>query len=320
MIKRVLVTGAAGFIASHLIELLLSKGISVIGVDNFDPFYDRKLKEQNLAVLRKAGGVKFSFYELDIEQKESLERITESFDAVLHIAGKAGVRPSIDNPPGYIGSNITGTQNILDFMKEKSCKKLVFASSSSIYGNTKKVPFSEDFQVDHPISPYAFTKKANELQIHTYHHLFDIDSVCLRFFTVYGPRQRPDLAIRKFFTLIMEDKAIDMYGDGTTGRDYTFVSDIVAGIFGALNYVNDNANVYEIVNIGNNSPVMLHKMIHTIYKACNKTPNINKLPMQAGDVEITYADTSKAERLFGYKPKVSFKEGINEFKNWLNTQ
>lgn len=318
MDKRIIVTGAAGFIASHLIENLFKQGFFVIGIDNFDPFYNKKYKTDNLAILKKNGGDQFEFHEIDITNKEKLFSIAGKIDAIIHIAAKAGIRPSIEKPNDYITTNILGTQNILDFAVNKKCNKLVFASSSSIYGNNFKVPFSEDDIVDKPISTYAFTKKANELQIHTYHSLYNIDAVCLRFFTVYGPRQRPDLAIRKFTELIKAKEAIDMYGDGETGRDYTYISDIVNGISAALDYLRNNSKVYEVVNLGSHAPVKLKVMINTIAESLNVTPQINVLPMQAGDVENTFADISKAEQLFGYKPQVSFKEGIDKFINWYN--
>lgn len=318
MLKKVLVTGAAGFIASHLIEKLLSKNIYVIGIDNFDSYYEKSIKETNLKSLQKIGGSSFSFHEIDITNKKDLFSICEPIDCVFHLAAKAGVRPSIKDPSAYINTNINGTQNILDFMLKNSVKNLLFASSSSIYGNNKSIPFKEEDIVDFPISPYAFTKKTNELQIHTYHKLYQINSICLRLFTVYGPRQRPDLAIHKFFNKILQDNPIEKYGDGMTKRDYTYIEDIIDGIIGGLEYIKKNNNVFEIINLGNNNPISLNEMVDTIYKVLKKEKKIITLPMQPGDVNITYADISKAKKLINYNPKISFKEGIEKFAKWYN--
>ncbi len=320
MSQHILVTGAAGFIASHLIQKLTSLGFSVTGIDNFDDFYSRELKRKNVELAHTSANGNFSFFEGDICDAKFLSSLKGGFDAVIHIAAKAGVRPSIEKPLDYIQVNIEGTQNILDLMQKQGCKKLVFASSSSVYGNNEKVPFQETDSVDKPISPYAFTKKANELQIHTAHHLHDIDAVCLRFFTVFGPRQRPDLAIRKFVTKILNNEPIEMYGDGSTGRDYTYVEDTVDGIIRSLNYIQSNSRVYEIINLGNSSPITLKEMIYTIYELMGKEPNIKQLPMQPGDVELTYADISKAQKLLGYQPQTSFKEGLRKFIDWMQSQ
>ncbi|MCB0510016.1 MAG: GDP-mannose 4,6-dehydratase [Chitinophagales bacterium] len=317
MAKKILITGAAGFIGSHLSELLLTEGFKVVGLDNFDSFYSKELKLANLSSIQSNNNAaNFSFYEVDICNKEQLYSIQDDIDLVVHIAAKAGVRPSIQNPTVYIDTNINGTQNVLDFMREREVDKIVFASSSSIYGNNKKTPFSELDDVGRPISPYAFTKRANELQIHTYHYLYEIDAICLRFFTVFGPRQRPDLAIRKFISLIQNNEPIEMYGDGSTGRDYTYVQDTVAGILLAINYLVNHKKVYEIVNLGNSKPLSLREMIDTIYEVLGKEKNIKQLPMQPGDVEQTFADISKAKELLNYSPKVGFKEGISRFIEW----
>lgn len=262
----------------------------------------------------------FTFKELDVCNKEELFKITEQLDCVIHMAAKGGVRSSILSPSDYIRNNIQGTQNILDFMLEKNCKKLLFASSSSVYGNNQKLPFNEEDLVDKPLSPYAFTKKANELQIHTYHHLYNIDAICLRFFTVYGPRQRPDLAIRKFADLISKNETIQLYGNGDSGRDYTYISDIVQGLFSAYNYVLSTSKVYEIINLGNNAPILLNDMIRVIAKHMKQDPKIEYSPMQQGDVFQTYADISKAQKLLAYQPQVSFEEGIKAFVEWHRTQ
>jgi UDP-glucuronate 4-epimerase len=228
----------------------------------------------------------------------------------------AGVRPSIENPILYQEVNCKGTQNILEEMKAHNVKNLGMASSSSVYGNCKEVPFKENMIVDFAISPYAATKKANEVMTHVYHKLFDMNVIMLRFFTVYGPKQRPDLAINKFTRLMLEDKEIPMFGDGTTSRDYTYIDDIVDGIIKSCNYVENNNDVYEILNLGNSSPVSLKEMINIIGQVIGVEPKIKQFPMQPGDVDRTFADISKAKELIGYNPKTSFKEGIENFVEW----
>lgn len=316
---KILVTGAAGFISSHLIERLMKDGHEVVGIDNFDPFYKKELKISNLERLERLGRSKFSFIEMDLTNAKRYESIPK-VDTVIHIAAKAGVRPSIEAPNHYVQTNIVGTQNLLDWMVKKDVKKLLFASSSSIYGNNINVPFKETDIVDFPISPYAYSKKSNELQIHTFHKLYDIDAICMRFFTVFGPRQRPDLAIRKFVTKILNDEPIEMFGDGSTGRDYTFVTDTVEGILQSLNYVQNNSNVYEVINLGNSKPVKLNEMIDVIYEITGKKKNIVQKPMQPGDVDLTYADISKASNLIGYQPQISFKQGVEIFVEWLKSE
>lgn len=234
----------------------------------------------------------------------------------MHLAAMAGVRPSIENPVLYQEVNCMGTQNILEEMKEHNVKNLVMASSSSVYGNCKEVPFREDMVVDYAISPYAATKKANEVMTHVYHKLYNMNVIMLRFFTVYGPKQRPDLAINKFTRLMLNDEEIPMFGDGTTSRDYTYIDDIVDGIKKSCEYVMNNEKVYEILNLGNSSPVSLKEMILNIGEALDKQPKIKQLPMQPGDVERTYADVSKAKKMIGYEPKVPFKQGIANFVEW----
>jgi UDP-glucuronate 4-epimerase len=314
----ILLTGAAGFIGSHLSEALINMGHQVIGVDNFDSFYPQRVKLNNLAYSQTTS--KFKFYQVDLRYMDQLRTITEPVDAVIHLAAKAGVLPSLKDPQEYINSNIIGTQHVLLFMQERGIKKYVFASSSSVYGNNKKIPFSETDNVDRPISPYAFTKKSNELMNFTFHKLYNIDTINLRFFTVYGPRQRPDLAIHKFIKMIKEDKPVTIYGDGSTARDYTFVADTVKGVVAALEYVFANTGVYEIVNLGNNSPVKLIDLVNTIYKVLDKEPNLVYLPMQPGDVDITYADISKAQKLLGYFPDTSLEIGIRSFTEWYDEQ
>ena len=317
--KSILVTGAAGFISSHLIERLLKEGHLVVGLDNFDPFYDIRLKKKNINRLEQLGGSNFTFRECDISDVAAFNDLPK-IDLVVHIAAKAGVRPSIDSPGEYVNANIVGTQNVLDWMAQVGCKKLLFASSSSVYGNNKTVPFIESDVVDYPISPYAYSKKANELQIHAFHKLYDIDVVCMRFFTVYGPRQRPDLAIRKFVTKIRNNEPIEMFGDGSTGRDYTYVTDTVDGICKAMDYIVNSNSVYEVLNFGNSNPIKLSEMINVIYDVTGAEKNIIQLPMQPGDVDLTYANIEKSQQLIGYDPKVTFKEGIRLFVEWLKTQ
>ncbi|MFV0376867.1 MAG: GDP-mannose 4,6-dehydratase [Mangrovibacterium sp.] len=314
--KHVLITGCAGFIGSHLTEKLLKEGFFVVGIDNFDPYYDRKVKERNMDFFRNHPN--FRFHELDLADESTLHQALEpeKIDLIVHLAGKAGVRPSIEDPQGYIRANIVATQNLLGLMKDRGIRKMAFASSSSVYGNSKDIPFSETQDVSNPISPYAFTKKACELINYTYHQLYGLDIVNLRFFTVFGPRQRPDLAIHKFTKLILEGKEIPMFGDGSTSRDYTYYEDTVSGIVGAINYLLNHEQVYEIVNLGNNQPVTLRHMIASIEKAYGTAANIKQLPMQAGDVDITFANIEKARQLFGYQPQYSFDEGVKNFVDW----
>jgi nucleoside-diphosphate-sugar epimerase len=315
--KRILVTGCAGFIGSHLTEKLLSEGFSVTGIDNFDPFYDVSVKRRNLSLA--LNHPHFEFIEADLSDKKLLDSVFPGkIDLIVHLAGKAGVRPSIEDPSGYIKANIIATQNILDVMKEKGIRKMAFASSSSVYGNRTDIPFSESMDVSNPISPYAATKKTCELINYTYHHLYKIDIINMRFFTVFGPRQRPDLAIHKFTKLIREGKPLPMFGDGSTARDYTYIDDTLKGITGAITYLLGHENVFETVNLGNNKPVKLCDMIAAIYEATNEQPNIIQQPMQPGDVEITYADISKATQLFGYQPTFDFNDGVKRFVEWFD--
>ena len=311
----ILVTGCAGFIGSHVCTLLLNNGFKVIGVDNFDPFYNRSVKEINLAKFKTHPS--FVFYEIDIT--EGLDAVTEKdITAVIHLAAKAGVRPSIEDPAGYIKVNITGTQKVHDFMQAQGIKKLVFASSSSVYGNNKKMPFSEDDNVDNPISPYAYTKKAGELMNYTLHHLYNIDVINLRFFTVYGPGQRPDLAIHKFVKKIANNQPLVLFGDGQTARDYTYVDDTVAGIYSALQYCLNNTGLYTTINLGNNKPVKLNELVDIIYDEMGKEKNVLYQAMQAGDVDITFADITKADKLLNYKPATGMALGIKKFIAWYN--
>lgn len=314
--KTYFITGGAGFIGSSLSKKLIEQGNKVITIDNFCDFYNPNIKENNIKEFKN--NPNYKIYRADIRDKQAIKEIFDQnqIDIVMHLAAMAGVRPSIENPILYQEVNCIGTQNILEEMKTHDIKNLVMASSSSVYGNCKEVPFREDMVVDYAISPYAATKKANEVITHVYHKLFNMNVIMLRFFTVYGPKQRPDLAINKFTRLMLEDKEIPMFGDGTTSRDYTYIDDIVEGIIKSCEYTMNNKNVYEILNIGNSSPISLKQMINTIGQALEIKPKIKQLPMQPGDVDRTYADISKAKELIGYKPKTTFEQGIKNFVNW----
>ena len=311
-----LVTGGAGFIGSTLCNKLLNLNSKVIIIDNFCDFYDSNIKRKNIEELLENSN--FKLYEIDIRNRKATKEVFDEnkIDVVINLAAMAGVRPSIENPVLYQEVNCLGLQNILEEMRLHGVKNGVFASSSSVYGNCKKVPFREDMIVDYAISPYAATKKANEVMAHVYHKLYDMNIIMLRFFTVYGPRQRPDLAISKFTKLMLEDKEIPMYGDGTTSRDYTYIDDIVDGIIKSCEYLLDQKCTYEILNIGNSTPISLKIMIDVIANVLNVEPKIKELPIQPGDVNITYADITKAKRLIGYEPKISFETGIEKFIQW----
>ena len=308
-----LITGGAGFIGSTLADKLLTEGHKIFVIDNFNDYYDVKLKEANVAP--NLENPNYQLYRGDICDRELVEEIFKdnSIDKVVHIAAQAGVRPSIEKPLEYVRSNIDGTINILENMKKFDVKKIVFASSSSVYGNCTAEKFSEDLKVTEPISPYAASKSACEQFLYTYSKLFGINAVCLRFFTVYGPKQRPDLAIRKFIELIEADKRIPVYGDGTTMRDYTFIDDIISGICSAIDY---DKTPYEIINLGGGSPVTLNEMISTIEDVLGKKAVIDRLPMQPGDVDKTVSDITKARNLLNYNPQTSFREGIEKFVQW----
>lgn len=313
---NILVTGGAGFIGSHLIKNLIYKGNNVFCLDNFDPFYSKEIKLKNISSFVDLNS--FTLIEGDLRDKKLILGIfeTHQINAVIHLAAKAGVRPSIESPEDYYDVNVVGTLNLLQAMRKFDVKKLIFASSSSVYGNNIKVPYSETDSVDNPISPYASTKKSGELLIHTFHHLYNFDVLALRFFTVYGPRQRPDLAIHKFFNLLSEDRPIEIYGDGETSRDYTYIDDIVSGIQLSLDYLIKNSGTYEILNIGNSNPVKLSELISQIEDVSSKKFKRLNLPMQQGDVNKTFADIKKASQLIGYSPKTTLKSGLEKFKQW----
>lgn len=309
---KLLVTGCAGFIGSHVGEALLKRGDSVVGVDEVNDYYDIRQKDKNLLLL--SAYPEFVFYKEDIRNYAALKSIFEKEkpEKVVHLAARAGVRPSIQEPILYQEVNVGGTLNLLELAKDYQVKSFVFASSSSVYGNQKKVPFSEEDDVNNPISPYAATKRAGELLCHTYHHLYDLKITCLRFFTVYGPRGRPDMAPYKFVKQVMEDKPILKYGDGTTKRDYTYIADIAKGVIAAVDAELD----YDIINLGNNKPVELNEFIRVVEKVTGKKAVIEQLPMQPGDVDITYADIIKAKKLLGYKPETTIDKGMKDFVGW----
>jgi nucleoside-diphosphate-sugar epimerase len=311
---KILLTGAAGFIGSHVAEYLLNQGHQVFGIDNFDDFYLRSIKEQNISACLL--NPSFTFIEGNVGDVDSLILYT-NFDIVIHLAAKAGVRPSIAQPEQYIDANLSQTMALLQWMKVKGMQKLVFASSSSVYGNNLKVPFAESDPVDHPISPYAFTKKAGELLTHTFHHLANMDVINLRFFTVYGERQRPDLAIHKFANAMLKGEAITLFGNGSTSRDYTYVGDIVQGIISSMEYVFSHEKVYETINLGSKNPIQLIDLVHTLEEIIGLPANIQWMDMQEGDVNRTFADIQKAERLLQYAPNTSLREGLTSFVAWL---
>ena len=315
-VNTVLVTGGSGFIGSSLVDSLIEQNIRVICIDNFDDFYPKSIKLSNMQMSLKSP--LYTFIEGDIRNKELLEKIFQehTIDLVVHLAAKAGVRPSIQNPDVYFDVNVNGTLCLVNVMNKYKVKKLVFSSSSSVYGNNVKIPYSETDNVDFPISPYAASKKSCELLIYTFHHLNKLDVINLRFFTVYGPRQRPDLAIHKFFKNIYNGKPIDVYGDGSTSRDYTYIDDIVQGMLHAINYLAQQEDVYETVNLGNNKPVKLTELIDVIEQVTSRKFIINHLPMQEGDVNHTYADITKAQKIFSYNPKKTIKEGLLKFNDW----
>ena len=322
--KAVLVTGGAGFIGSHLCEALLREGRRVVILDDFNPFYDPAVKHGNVAeVRRSAAAGELVVLKGDIRNPGDLDRAILSLGdirsaSIIHLAAMAGVRPSIENPLLYNDVNVTGTLQILEACRRWGVSRLAFASSSSVYGNNEKVPFSEADPVDNPISPYAATKKAGELLCHNYHHLYGLSVACLRFFTVYGPRQRPDLAIHKFAKLIDDGKAIPFFGDGSTRRDYTYVTDTLQGILGSLRRLEEaSAPVFDIFNLGESRTVDLHTLVRLLGEALGREPQLQRLPMQPGDVLCTFADITRAREALGYDPGIAIEEGIPRFVEWF---
>jgi UDP-glucuronate 4-epimerase len=309
----ILVTGGAGFIGSHLLDRLAERDEQdIVCLDNFDPFYEESVKRGNIAAALAGGRV--TLVEGDIRDDELVQQVFDRHEVthVVHLAARAGVRPSIEQPQFYEEVNCLGTLNLLEAARTHDVQKFVFGSSSSVYGVNSKIPFTEDDPITQPISPYATTKRAGELHCHVYHHLYDLPIVCLRFFTVYGPRQRPDLAIHKFTRLMAEGEPIPMYGDGSSQRDYTYFSDIVDGIIAAL----ERPLEWEIINLGGSDPVQLSKLIELIAEAIGVEPEINQLPDQPGDVPITYADIDRARRLLDYEPRYPIAQGIGQFVEW----
>ncbi len=322
---NVIVTGAAGFIGSHLCAALLQRGSNVLGIDNFDPFYPRAAKLANLGPLKNSAPHQFQLIEADIRNAPDMHKAFDRArpDAVFHLAALAGVRPSIAEPARYFSVNIDGLIGVLEAARAANCRNVIFASSSSVYGNNKKVPFAEDDFVDEPISPYAATKRAGELICHTYAHLFNMRIAALRFFTVYGPAQRPDLAIARFMRLIADGEDVPMFGDGSTSRDYTYIDDIIQGILAASEKVRSDtkssivnrqssipSGFFRIYNLGNSHPVTLAQMIDSIAKTVGKPARIKRLPMQPGDVERTWADLTRSQTELQYRPQISFPEGL----------
>jgi UDP-glucuronate 4-epimerase len=310
--KTILVTGGAGFIGSHVVEHLLAEKNRVVCLDNFDSFYEPAVKRANLqGVMNRSN---FRLVEGDIRDEPTLARLfrEERIEAVFHAAARAGVRPSIQDPVLYHDVNIHGTIRLLEAARLAAVKNFVFASSSSVYGVANRVPFSEEDPADFPISPYAATKRAGELLCYTYHHLYGIPVTCLRFFTVYGPRQRPEMAIHKFTRLVDEGLPVPVFGDGTSRRDYTYISDAVEGVLRAL----ANPQPYEILNIGESQTTELRDLVAMIEKALNRKAQILAMPPQAGDVPLTFADVNKAKRLLGYQPRTSIEEGLGKFVDW----
>ncbi len=313
--KDILVTGGAGFIGSHLVDRLLGEGVwRVTVVDDFNDFYAPETKRDNIRAHLKSDAYKL--VEADIRDADALRNALDdvAFDTIVHLAARAGVRPSLQQPQLYSETNINGTVNLLELARERGTKQFVFGSSSSVYGINAKVPFSEDDPIRQPISPYAATKAAGELLCHAYTHLYNIRCVALRFFTVYGARQRPDLAIHKFARLIEEGKPIPVFGDGTTRRDYTYIDDIIAGVRAAIDY---SATPYEVINLGESRTVELTELIEILERALDTRALVERQPAQPGDVPQTFADISKARRLLGYNPQTEIEEGVRRFVQWF---
>jgi UDP-glucuronate 4-epimerase len=314
---RVLVTGAAGFIGSHVCEALVGRGESVVGVDNFDPFYARSVKERNLTALRASP--RFRFLEVDVT-RQALP--VDDVSVVVHLAAKPGVRPSLEDPASYSEANVTGTVRMLEAAQRAGIARVVLGSSSSVYGDATPPPFCEDAVAVQPISPYAASKRAGELMAHAFAHLYGMQIVCLRFFTVYGPRQRPDLAIHRFTDLIARGKPVRMHGDGSSERDYTYITDCVAGVLSAVDWTARRAGpgvgvgVAEPINIGGGARVRLDRLIALIAQSLGREAHVERFPDQPGDVRLTAADLGRAERELGYRPRVGIEEGIGQFVRW----
>jgi len=314
-VTRLLVTGAAGFLGSHVAEALLARGDEVVGLDNFDPFYGRDVKEANLAALKKQP--RFRFVEGDIRDAGLVRGLMTADTVIVHLAARAGVRPSIEDPAEYASVNVDGTVVLLEAARAAKSPAFVFAGSSSVYGDTTPVPFAESVAAVNPISPYAATKRAGELLCATYVHLFGMRIISLRFFTAYGPRQRPDLAIHSFTRLMASGQAVPQFGDGSTERDYTYVADIVQGVLAGCDWTRrPDGPAFEIVNLGESRTVRLDRLIALIGEALGVSPRIERRPMQPGDVQRTCADISKARALLGYQPVTAIEDGIPRFVRW----
>jgi len=314
--KNVLITGGAGFIGSHLVDCLLAEGgWRITVVDDLNDFYDPAIKRENIGA--RLTNPDFKLVEADIRNQEALALVFSetNFDCIVHLAARAGVRPSLKEPRLYVETNINGTLNLLELARSNGVKQFVFGSSSSVYGSNSKVPFSEDDPISNPISPYAATKAAGELLCHSYAHLYDMRILCLRFFTVYGARQRPDLAIHKFAKLISAGRPIPVFGDGTTRRDYTYIDDIIAGVRAAIDY---DRSDYEVINLGESRTVELRELISLLEKALDRHAEIDRQSLQPGDVTQTFADVAKARRLLGYDPQTQIESGIRKFVEWFN--
>jgi UDP-glucuronate 4-epimerase len=312
----ILVTGGAGFIGSHLLDRLARTDAGLVCIDNFNDYYSPAVKRRNIEPLVREK--RLQIMEGDICDCAFLEEVfrTRSIESVIHLAARAGVRPSLRNPALYAKVNCIGTMNLLEMARRFAVEKFLFASTSAVYGANEKVPFSEDDSVEHQVSPYGATKRACELFCRSYHELYGIPMCCIRFFTAYGPRQRPDMAIHKFTKAILEGRPLDMYGDGTSARDYTYVSDIIDGVVAAL-----EADVaFEIVNLGDSRMVTLKQLIGLLERVIGKKASVNKMPTQSGDMPRTYADITKAKRLLGYEPRYGIEKGLEEFVKWYRTE
>ena len=310
--RSALVTGGAGFIGSHLVDRLLGDGWTVTAIDNFDPYYSPRRKRQNIEVHRRHPD--YRLIEASVTEPERLEEAAAAYDAIVHLAARAGVRPSLEDPAGYQRVNVLGTQHLLEKARQWGVERFVFGSSSSVYGVNEDVPWTEDDTDLQPISPYASTKLSAEMLGHVYSHTYDMRFVGLRFFTVYGPRQRPDLAIHKFARLMLSGEPLPIYGDGSTYRDYTHVRDIVDGIVAAIDY---EGAMYNRFNLGNGTPVTLNELVDGLETALETEAERNHLPMQPGDVPVTLASIEKARAELGYQPKVTLEEGLNDFARWM---
>lgn len=318
---KVLVTGGAGFIGSHLSERLVARGDDIVIVDSFDPYYDPRIKRRNIARVLTSGNARLIEADICDHAAVDAELGDDAIDAIIHLAARAGVRPSLERPLDYVRTNIEGTQSLLEIARARGIRPFVFGSSSSVYGDSTPVPFRESEPANDPISPYAATKRAGELLCNAYAHLYGMSIACVRLFTVYGPRQRPDLAIHKFARLMARGAEIPLYGDGTTERDYTYIDDIVDGLVAALDWCTASApGTFETANLGESRTTSLARLVEILSAELGVSPRIQRLPEQPGDVQRTFADVSKARELFGYDPATTVEEGIRRFADWFRAQ